>query len=152
LLTEIEKYIKTLTSPFVQLHLCNPQFEEVQFDFSVTFHENMDPTYYSNLLSNDIEQFLTPWAFGNPQAIQFGNSIEKSVVLNFIEERPYVDFVTCFKMNHIIQRDGLIIKEALYDIEEAIASTARSILVSYYNEETKVKHLINSPANCDCNG
>ncbi|MDN5289510.1 MAG: Baseplate J-like protein [Mucilaginibacter sp.] len=152
LLTEIEKYIKTLTSPFAQLHLSNPQFEEVQFDFSVTFHENIDPVYYSNLLSNEIEQFLTPWAFGNPQAIQFGNSIEKSVVLNFIEERPYVDFVTCFKMNHIIQREGLTIIQALYDIEEAIASTARSILVSYYNEETKVKHLINSPANCDCNG
>ena len=152
LLTEIEKYVKTLTSPFVKLHLCNPQFEEVQFDFSVTFHENIDPTYFSNQLSNEIEQFLTPWAFGNPQAIQFGNTIEKSVVLNFIEERPYVDFVTCFKMNHIILREGQIVKQALYNIEEAVASTARSILVSYYNEETKVKHLINSPANCDCNG
>jgi hypothetical protein len=152
LLTEIEKYIKTLTSPFVKLHLSNPQFEEVQFDFSVTFHENIDPVYYSNLLSNEIEQFLTPWAFGNQQAIQFGNTIEKSFVLNFIEERPYVDFVTCFKMNHIIQRDGQVIKQALYDVEEAVASTARSILVSYYNEETKVKHLVNSPANCDCNG
>jgi len=63
-----------------------------------------------------------------------------------------VDFVTCFKMNHIILREGNLIKEALYDIEEAVASTARSILVSYYNEETKVKHLIQSPANCDCNG
>jgi len=90
LLTEIEKYIRTLTSPFVKLHLCNPQFEQVQFDFSVTFHENIDVVYFTNQLNNEIEQFLTPWAFGNPQAIQFGNSIEKSVVLNFIEERPYV--------------------------------------------------------------
>lgn len=152
LLTEIEKYIATLTSPFVKLHLSNPLFEEVQFEFSVTFRENIDPVYFSNQLNDEIEQFLTPWAFGNPQAIQFGNSIEKSVVLNFIEERPYVDFVTCFKMNHIILRQGQVILQAEYDIDEAIASTARSILVSYYNEETKVKHLINSPANCDCNG
>jgi hypothetical protein len=50
LLTEIEKYIKTLTSPFVKLHLSNPLFEEVQFDFSVTFRENMDPVYFSNQL------------------------------------------------------------------------------------------------------
>jgi len=152
LLTEIEKYIKTLTSPFVKLHLSNPSFEEVQFDFSVTFRDGIDPVYFSNQLNNEIEQFLTPWAFGDPQAIQFGNSIEKSVVLNFIEERPYVDFVTCFKMNHIILRQGQVVIEAQYDIDEAIASTSRSILVSYYNEETKVKHLINSPANCDCNG
>jgi hypothetical protein len=124
----------------------------VQFDFGVTFRENYDPVYFTGQLNNDIEQFLTPWAFGNPDAIQFGNTIEKSVVLNFIEERYYVDFVTCFKMNQIILREGLVIKQALYDIEEAVASTARSILVSYYNEETNVKHLISTPANCDCNG
>lgn len=152
LLTEIEQYIKTLTSPFVKLHLSNPSFEEVQFDFSVTFRDGIDAVYFSNQLNNEIEQFLTPWAFGNQQAIQFGNSIEKSVVLNFIEERPYVNFVTCFKMNHIILRQGQVVIQAQYDIDEAIASTSRSILVSYYNEETKVKHLINSPANCDCNG
>jgi hypothetical protein len=35
-------------------------------------------------------------------------------------------------------------------VEEAVATTARSILVSYYNEETKQKHIISSPANCDC--
>lgn len=152
LLTEIENYLKALNSPFVQLHLCNPQFEEVQFEFSVTFRENYDPVYYTALLNNEIEQFLTPWAFGNPQAIAFGNTIEKSVVLNFIEERYYVDFLTCLTMNHIILRDGATIQQALYNVDEATASTARSILVSYYNEETNVKHLISSPANCDCNG
>ena len=152
LLTEIETYLQGLTSPFVKLHLCNPQFEEVQFEFSVTFRENYDPVFYTAQLNNDIEQFLTPWAFGNPQAIQFGNTIEKSVVLNFIEERYYVDFVTCLTMNQIILRDGATIQQALYNIDEATASTARSILVSYYNETTNVKHLISSPANCDCNG
>ncbi|MGZ3764387.1 MAG: hypothetical protein ACXVB0_08910 [Mucilaginibacter sp.] len=152
LLTEIQTYLQTITSPFVQLRVCNPQFEEVQFDFQVTFHENFDPTFFMGQLNNEIEQFLTPWAFGNPQAIQFGNSIEKSVVLNFVEQRYYVDYVTCFKMNQIILREGSVIIDALYDIDEAMASTARSILVSYYNEETKIKHIINSPAKCDCNG
>jgi hypothetical protein len=103
-------------------------------------------------LNTEIEQFLTPWAYGTTADIEFGSSIEKSVVLNFIEERDYVDFVTCFKMNQIILRDGALIKNALYDIEEAVATTARSILVSYYNEVTKVRHLIQSPANCNCNG
>lgn len=152
LLTEIQQYLATLTSPFVQLSVCNPQFEEVQFDFQVTFRENFDITFFTNQLNTDIEQFLTPWAYGNPQAIQFGNSIEKSVVLNFVEERYYVDFVTCFKMNQVILREGAVVKQALYNIEEAVASTARSILVSYSNEVTKVKHIINSPAKCDCNG
>jgi hypothetical protein len=149
LLTEIQQYLATLTSPFVILNLCNPQFEEVQFDFAVTFNENYDPVFYSNQLNADIEQFLTPWAFGNPQAIDFGSTIQKSVVLNFVEERPYVDFITCFKMNQII-RDGSTVEQAFYDIEEAIPSTARSILVSYYDAPTNTKHLITTPANCDC--
>jgi hypothetical protein len=149
LLTEIQQYLQTLTSPFVTLNLCNPQFEEVQFDFAVTFKENYDPVFYTNQLNNDIEQFLTPWAFGNPQDIDFGTTIQKSVVLNFVEESYYVDFVTCFKMNQII-RDGSIIEQAFYDIEEAVPSTARSILVSYYDAATNTKHLISTPANCDC--
>ncbi|MCR8557644.1 baseplate J/gp47 family protein [Mucilaginibacter sp. BJC16-A38] len=149
LLTEIQAYLKTLTSPFVRLNVCNPQFEEVQFDFAVTFRENYDPTFFSNQLNDDIEQFLTPWAFGNPQAISFNTTIQKSVVLNFIEERYYVDFVTCFKMNQFV-RDGETVVQYFPDIEEAVPSTARSILVSYYDETTKVKHLISTPAKCDC--
>jgi hypothetical protein len=149
LLTDIQLYLATLTSPFVTLNLCNPQFEEVQFDFSVTFNENYDPIFYANQLNTDIERFLTPWAFGNPQDINFGTTIQKSVVLNFVEEKYYVEFVTCFKMNQII-RDGSVVEEAFYNIEEAVPSTARSILVSYYDEASGTKHIITTPANCDC--
>ncbi|HWB25757.1 MAG TPA: hypothetical protein VG738_09770 [Chitinophagaceae bacterium] len=151
LLTDIYNYLIKLTSPFVQLHVINPQFEEVQFDFSVTFTGILDPTVFRQQLNEDIQQFLTPWAYDTAKDIEFGGKIEKSVVLNFIEERYYVDFVTCFKMNHIISRTDNTITEALYDVEEAIASTARSILVSYYNEVTGQKHIISSPANCECN-
>ena len=151
LLTRIQQYVQSFISPFVKLHVCNPKFEEVQFDFKVSFHPNYDPIFYRNLLIDEIERFLTPWANKSGKDIEFGGKIEKSVVLNFVEERPYVDFVTCFKMNHIISREGSIITKALYDVEEAVASTARSVLVSFYDTELKQKHIINSPANCDCN-
>jgi hypothetical protein len=149
LLTDIQIYLQTLTSPFVKLNLCNPQFEEVQFDFAVTFKENYDDVFYKKQLSDDIEKFLTPWAFGNPQAIDFGTTIQKSVVLNFVEEQYYVDFVTCFKMNQIIRDDSVVI-QVFPNIEEAIPSTARSILVSYYDAVSGTKHLISAPAKCDC--
>jgi hypothetical protein len=148
----MQQYLHALTSPFVRLHVCNAQFEEVQFDFKVSFYQNYDPVFYINLLNDEIEQFLTPWANKSGKDIEFGGKIEKSVVLNFVEERSYVDFVTCFKMNQITSRIGNVVTEATYDIEEAVATTARSILVSYYNEEMKQKHIINSPANCSCNG
>ncbi|WP_259070963.1 baseplate J/gp47 family protein [Mucilaginibacter sp. X4EP1] len=149
LLADIQIYLAGLTSPFVTVNVCNPQFEEVQFAFSVTFKENYDPVYYTNQLNNDIEQFLTPWAFGNPQDIDFGTTIQKSVVLNFVEERVYVDYVTCFIMSQII-RNGSVVEQTFYNIEEATPTTARSILVSYYDAATNTRHLISNPANCDC--
>lgn len=149
LLTNIYDYLKTITSPFVVLHVKNPQFEEIQLDFKVQFHENLSEAFYLQLLNTEIEQFLCPWAFNNTTEISFGGKIYKSAILNFIEERPYVDFVTCFKMNHIIRRNTTVV-QALLDVEEATASTSRSILVSYYDEDSQTRHLIQSPATCSC--
>jgi len=149
LLTNIYDYLKTIVSPFVRLHVKNPQFEEIQLDFKVKFHDNLSESFYLQLLNTEIEQFLCPWAFNNQQEISFGGKIYKSAILNFVEERPYVDFVTCFKMNHIINRNTAGTK-VLLDVDEAVASTARSILVSYYDEDTNTRHLIQSPASCTC--
>ncbi|MBN8786589.1 MAG: hypothetical protein J0I84_05820, partial [Terrimonas sp.] len=60
------------------------------------------------------------------------------------------DYVTCFKMNQVISRNGSVHTEEKKDIEVAEGSTSRSLLVSYYDEQTGVKHIIQSPATCDC--
>ena len=154
LLEEIQQYLEKLTSPFVKLLVVNPQFEEVQFDFEVTFLPNYDITLYKKMLIDEIEQFLSPWAYESGRDIEFGGKIEKSVVLNFVEERSYVDFVTCFKMHQFIRDENNVIVKTFSNIEEAVASTARPILVSYCDDsgDIVIKHLIHSPANCNCNG
>jgi hypothetical protein len=145
LLNNINDYLKTIISPFVKLHVKNPQFEEIQLDFKVTFYEHMDPSFYTGLLNNEIEKFLCPWAFDDEVEVSFGGKIYKSELINFIEERPYVDFVTCVKMYQFINRT-----DPPVDVEVAVGSTARSILVSYYDEINNVKHKIVSPAICTC--
>src|SRR6185295_12224414 len=104
LLNNINDYLKTVDSPFVKLHVKNPQFEEIQLDFMVKFYEHFDESFYLQLLNTELEQFLCPWAFDNKTEISFGGKIYKSTLLNFVEERPYVDYVTCFKMNQFILR------------------------------------------------
>ena len=145
LLNNINVYLKTITSPFVKLHVKNPQFEEIQLDFKVNFYEHLDVSFYKTQLNNDIEQFLCPWAFNNTRDISFGGKIYKSALINFVEERPYVNYVTCFKMYHFINRT-----DPPQDVEVAEASTARSILVSYYDEDHNIKHLIDPTATCTC--
>lgn len=142
-LEEIKLFLEQCTSPFVKIQVKNAKFEELQLDFKVKFHGS-DTSFYHDVLINDIEQYLSPWANGGRQNIDFGGRISKSVLLNFIEERSYVDFITCFKMNHIV--DGVF----HHDVEEAIATTARTVFVSYGGSNTEPKHKIEFE-NVDCN-
>ena len=149
LLTNIKDYLVRLTSPFVKLHVVNPRFEEVQFQFDVVITHPLDKSFYVKQLSLDIEKFLCPWAWDSGKDIEFGGKISKSVVLNFIEERNYVDYVTCFRMNHFINR-GNADHQEFYDLEEARTTTGISILVSFYDEVTNIRHLINAGVPCPC--
>lgn len=150
-LQEIQQYLSKLTSPFVQLQVVNPLFEEVQFDFEVRFFEQYDAGVYSGILNDAIEQFLSPWAFDTGKDIEFGGKISKSLVLKFIEDQYYVDYVSCFRMNHWID---VAANQVLKNVEEAIATTSRSILVSYHNPDNGAKHIIQpilTETNiCDC--
>ena len=74
------------------------------------------------MLQDEIMRFLSPWAYDQSSDIQFGGSIYKSTLIDFIEERYYVDFITDVKMFHSLNPGE--------DAEEVKAATARSILVS----------------------
>lgn len=151
-LTDIVIFLEKLKNPFAQLHVVNPQFEEVQLEFEVRFHDNMDEVFYRNLLDIEIEQFLCPWAWDSSQKITFGGNINKSTLINFIEERPYVDFLSCFKIHHIIRdEEGKVVKKN-NDMEEIIASSSRSILVPHFEESnaTAPRHIIQVIQTCDC--
>ncbi len=144
-LEDIKKYLRRHISPFVNLQVKNARFEEIQLNFKVKYYTD-DGAYYSNLLIAELEQYLSPWAFGGTQEIEFGGKISKSKLLDFIEERPYVDYLTCFKMYHIVNG----VKSG--DVEEAVATSSRSIFVSYAGDETLgiPKHYIDY-LNPDCN-
>ena len=66
--------------------------------FGLLIHYRYDQQYYFSKLNKDIKKFLSPWAHGEIDNLRFGGSIEKSVVINFVEELSYIDYVTDFKM------------------------------------------------------
>jgi baseplate J-like protein len=153
LLTQIQQFLVQLTSKFVQVHVENPLFEGIQVDFQVSFIAGADANFYRGQLDLAIQRYLMPWASGSPdQDINFGGSIEKSTLLNFVQSQPYVDYVTCFKMNQYIY--GITgFANPIMNIDVAVATTARSIFVPYYVPGTPpTANLISSPANCTCNG
>lgn len=141
-LTEIEDYIKTINPPAVELHVKNPLYEEIAVEFNVRFYPGFDNGFYGQKLEEDIKKFLAPWAYGTAD-IAFGGTIHKSMIINFVEEQDYVDYVTCFKMDQII---GTTINK---DIEAAMASTSASVLTSATAHTVNV--LEDDECHCDDN-
>ncbi|MGZ4034416.1 MAG: baseplate J/gp47 family protein [Bacteroidia bacterium] len=139
LLTEIEDFIKTINPPCVQLHVKNPLYEEIAVEFNVRFLPGFDNGFYGQKLEDDLKKFLAPWAYSVTD-ISFGGKIHKSVLINFVEEQPYVDFVTCFKMDQIV---GTTV---LKNIEEAVTTTGASILTS---ASSHIVHVLETD-DCDC--
>ena len=97
-LIAIQEYLKTRTSPFVHVHAKNPVYEQIIVSFKVKFYSGIDKGYYTKKLNDEIVHFLTPWAFDENAEVKFNQKIYASSIINFIEERTYVDFITDFIM------------------------------------------------------
>lgn len=127
-LTDIKNFIGKIQSPYINLHVYNPLFEEIRVRFNVRFHTGFDKGIYSVKLNEALIKFLSPWAYATGSDIVFGGKIHKSVILNFVEEQEYVDYITCFEMFHIVPGDPAYNPEK--DVDEAVASTSASVLGS----------------------
>jgi hypothetical protein len=123
ILLEIEAYLKKLTSPFVKIHAKNPVYEQVIVAFKVQFYTGTDKGFYLKKLNEEIVQYLTPWAFSENVDVQFGQKIYASSIINFIEERPYVDFITDFVMG-VCKDECCPEKPAIGEYRKAIKDNA----------------------------
>ncbi len=98
LLQQIEAFLKKRTSCFARLHVKNPQFEAVRVSFMLRLVDGYDETFYKKLLKESITRFLSPWAFTDGGTPFFGGKIYKSMLINFIEDQVYVDYVIDFQL------------------------------------------------------
>jgi hypothetical protein len=126
LLGEIQAYLARRCSGFVQLHVKNPQFEEVRVSFTLKLRDGYDEAYYTTQLQQAITRFLSPWAFDGDGTPSFGGKIYKSALIHFVETQACVDYVTDFRLFQDLpcQAPGSV------DLDEATGSRAVSILVS----------------------
>jgi hypothetical protein len=105
----------------VNIETTNPDYEPVHLKFNVQFKRDYEFSVYKKVLNQDIIRYLSPWAFDTGADIPFGGTLEKSVVINFIERLGYVEVVREFQL----LRAG-----NTYDYEEITASSPMAVLVS----------------------
>ena len=90
-------------------------------DCIVTFSEYVkDEAFYEKKFQQDVKRFLSPWAFENGQEPEFGGTIYRAAILDFIEELPYIDFVEKLEVIHQESISG----------DMATASSPASVLIS----------------------
>lgn len=116
---EIKEYMSQYTSLHVRLLVENPEYEELTVKVLVRFYDQYDESLYSQQLKNDITRLLSPWAFDEEEQVEFGVTLHKSVLVDYLEELYYVDYLDSVKMFL-----------GATEIQTYEPSTPRSILVS----------------------
>ena len=130
---EIKEYISKFTSPFVNIEIINPVFEDIWVKAKIKFLNISDGAAVSRL-NRDLFHYICPWVKPDVKQINLSNTIRKSEIFNYIKSLPYIEFITAFSIVHIKNtEDGL---KVAYDSasnqtnkESITIGTSRSILV-----------------------
>nr|MBL8412089.1 baseplate J/gp47 family protein [Dechloromonas sp.] len=124
-LTRMREIAAAHAPPQVTVRVRNPAYQAVRLDFKVRFVAGLPFDYTRQQLHAAIVQALSPWAFEAGRQLQFGGRLYRSVLLDFIEELPYVDFVTDFRFG--LAGSGASL---LADVPDIVADRPDAILVS----------------------
>lgn len=123
-LNRINKHVSQLTSLHVKLDIINPDYEEVKININVRFHSQFDRVLYKIQLNEDLKKFLSPWAFDDAKNVEFGVTLHRSVLIDYVERLPYVDYILSIDMK--IGQNGLLGDS----VKNATPSSPKAILVS----------------------
>lgn len=145
-LNGIKSLLKDITPPFIaarnKLFVKNPSYTRIKVHCAVKFNEGLDQVYYQTELQTDLMRLLSPWAFDEDQAISFERNLYKSLIINYIEELPYINFVCCFKVYKVTGSPD----DELVEGETITAAGPADILIS--NDQHDI-HLVDGDT-CDC--
>ena len=97
-ISAIQDFIEEHTAPSVTFTVKNPTYIQLKTRFAVSFKKGYNADYHKNMLNEELKRYLAPWAYDEGADIVFGGKLYANVIVNFLEERPYVDFVAKVKL------------------------------------------------------
>ena len=140
-LSEVKKYVSKMVSPYVKVEVMNPVYEQLKVRCRVKFNDYQKRGSLRNLLNNDLISYLSPDIENSFIEKGFDESISKTEILNFIESRPYVEFVTQFSVLQLVEVQGkykIIDTAIIGTIEELHTISAYAILTSVPQHQIEV--------------
>ncbi len=103
-LFQIEQYLSKQAASFAQFKVKNPSYLRLKVRLGVRLRSDANAGYYQHLLNEELQRYLAPWAYDRSAEIVFGGAINSSLIVNFVEERSYVDYVAGIKL--FVSADG----------------------------------------------
>ncbi|MCP4660541.1 MAG: hypothetical protein GY856_34510, partial [bacterium] len=98
LLAEITEYLGARTSGAVALTVTNAHFVAVMVHVAVRFRAGANEGYHRKLLGEELNRFLSPWAWDEGAEIVVGGKIYANSIVDFLDRRPYVDYVVDLRL------------------------------------------------------
>ncbi|TGE14007.1 baseplate J/gp47 family protein [Hymenobacter elongatus] len=124
-LARIRAMLRQAASAHVQLEVCNPLYEVIQVRGGVCFtatarRSHPKPGALMEQLQHELSEFLSPWNDQNTARQGLHYSLTSSMVLSFLNQLPYVEFVTAFSVVKMALEDNHYL---FYDTEALATDT-----------------------------
>jgi hypothetical protein len=132
-LLQIEQYLTKHSPPFTRLAVKNPTYIRLKVRVGVHLQRDANPGFYKNLLNEELQRYLAPWAYDRSAEIVFGGRINANLIVNFLEQRPYVDYVAGIKLftsldsqqfglyeksgKTLLEPDAILVSDRLHEID-----------------------------------
>lgn len=97
-IVRVKQFLDQRKPAFASVKVKNPTFLQVKTRFAVKFHDNTNAGYFTRQLEDALKRYLAPWAYDDGADIVLGGKIYANMIVNFIAEQPYVDYVAGIKL------------------------------------------------------
>ena len=140
---EIKQYLKNYTSPFSKIEVINPVFEDLWIKCKVIF-KNISNGKGIQKLHVDFFNFICSWLYNPSEKSKIGVKIKKLDIINFLNNRPYISFITGISLIHVKKLENGIqfaydsAKEN-FDKDYIEPGVPWSIIVPKHNHKIEVK-------------
>jgi len=93
MLAKISEYLTSKVPAWAVVKVQNAHYVTVKLRLAVRFAITGDESYYKQRLNDDLNHFLSPWAYQEGADIVIGGRIYANSIVDFVDRRSYVDFV-----------------------------------------------------------
>lgn len=94
----IQRYIDARKPAYANVKVKNASFLQVKARFAVKFKDTSNMGYFTQELNESLKRYLSPWAYDEGADIVLGGKIYANMIVNFLAEQPYVDYVAGMKL------------------------------------------------------